>query len=305
MKNEIKNINNPIYSEFKKLKIISDNSIVKLSNSTRDKHIPVFKDTKSSVIFLGKYATQGSYYKNVKYNNLSKKRENKVNFKNKNIVVLKSLDDDYRRAKQWKKNIINKDILDFGCGWGAFLNNISQKAKQVSGVELREECLTYINKKYKNVHVQDNLSKFNKKFDLITSFHVLEHMPYQVEILKSLRKKLKSNGKLIIEVPHARDFLLEFGELKEFKKFTFWSEHLILHTKDSLKKVLSMAGFKNIKVSFYQRYGLTNHLGWLVKRSPGGHDYFSNLHDLDLDETYREYLIKKELTDTIIAEAKL
>jgi len=59
----------------------------------------------------------------------------------------------------------------------------------------------------------------------------------------------KKNGKIIVEVPHANDFLLELDELKEFKKFSFWSEYLILHTYLSLKKVLRQAGFKNIKVS--------------------------------------------------------
>lgn len=58
-------------------------------------------------------------------------------------------------------------------------------------------------------------------------FHVLEHIPHQLETLKILRKKLKKNGKIIIEVPHSEDFLLEFDELIEFKHFTFWSEHLI------------------------------------------------------------------------------
>ena len=69
-------------------------------------------------------------------------------------------------------------------------------------------------------------------------FHVLEHIPHQIQTLKIIKKNLKKNGKLIIEVPHADDFLLNFDELKEFKDFTFWSEHLILHTFFSLKKFL-------------------------------------------------------------------
>ena len=51
-------------------------------------------------------------------------------------------------------------------------------------------------------------------------FHVLEHIPHQLETLKILRKKLKKNGK-IIEVPHSEDFLLEFDELIEFKHLLF------------------------------------------------------------------------------------
>ena len=33
-------------------------------------------------------------------------------------------------------------------------------------------------------------------------FHVLEHLPYQIDTLKSIHSKLKKGGKIIIEVPH-------------------------------------------------------------------------------------------------------
>ena len=34
------------------------------------------------------------------------------------------IEDDLRRVDQFKKYLKNKDILDFGCGWGGFLRNI-------------------------------------------------------------------------------------------------------------------------------------------------------------------------------------
>jgi len=39
-------------------------------------------------------------------------------------------------------------------------------------------------------------------------FHVLDHIPYQVDIMKILKSKLKNKGKIIVEIPHARDFLI-------------------------------------------------------------------------------------------------
>ena len=91
---------------------------------------------------------------------------------------------------------------------------------------------------------------------LLHLFHVLEHLPQQTSTLKNLKKCLKKSGKIIIEVPHAKDFLLSRDDLKEFKDFTFWSEHLILHTFYSLKMILKKSGFKKIKIRYYQRYGL-------------------------------------------------
>ena len=61
-------ISNPIYKELIKLKIINKSNLVKISNQTRDKKIPVYKDLKSKVIFLEKYTTNTKYYEAVKYN---------------------------------------------------------------------------------------------------------------------------------------------------------------------------------------------------------------------------------------------
>jgi 2-polyprenyl-3-methyl-5-hydroxy-6-metoxy-1,4-benzoquinol methylase len=133
-------------------------------------------------------------------------------------------------------------------------------------------------------------------------FHVLEHIPYQVEILKEIKKKLKKNGKVIIEVPHANDFLLR---LKEFKKFTFWSEHLILHTENSLRKILEVSNFKKINIKYYQRYNFSNHLGWFINRMPGGHNHYKNISDSKINKDYSDYLIRKKNTDTQIDIASI
>ena len=64
---------------------------------------------------------------------------------------------------------------------------------------------------------------------------------------------------------------------KSFVNFTLWSEHLILHTKESLKCFLKKAGFNNNKIFFYQRYNLNNHIGWAIYDKGGGHIFFKKL----------------------------
>jgi hypothetical protein len=135
-------------------------------------------------------------------------------------------------------------------------------------------------------------------------FHVLEHIPYQINTLKMLKSKLKKNGKIIIEVPHAEDFLILQEELKEFKNFTFWSQHLILHTYKSLKTILHKSGFKNINIKFYQRYNFANHLGWFLKKKPGGHNFYKNIISKKLNKIYCDNLVRLKQTDTLIAIAE-
>ena len=301
-----RNISNPIYEELLKLKLISNKNLIEISQKTRDKNISVIQDKETKIIFLKKNIITKNYYniqKNLidKKTKLIKKGKTYVQLENKKIKT-NSLNDDQRRLKMFKKFVIKKDILDFGCGWGEFLN-ICKASRSRSGVEIREIPYKYIKKKFKSINVQKNLNHFQSKFDVITMFHVLEHIPNQVKILKSIKSKLKKNGKIFIEVPHAEDFLISQINLEEYKKFTFWSEHLILHTFKSLRTILKAAGFKKIEISFYQRYGLSNHLGWFIKKKPGGHVFFKNLISKNSNRYYSNMLKKLQKTDTLIASA--
>ena len=134
-------------------------------------------------------------------------------------------------------------------------------------------------------------------------FHVLEHLPNPIQILKNLKNRLERKGRIIIEVPSSHDFLFKFENLKNFRKFTFWSEHLILHTETSLNKFLKIAGFKNIKISHFQRYNLANHVGWFLSGKPGGHERHENLFSGEINENYKKFLEKNKTTDTLIAIA--
>ena len=300
---------NPIFDELMKLKLISKSNLMTLNNKTRDKKIKVIKDLKSKIIFLEKYITTNKYYSLVRYKDDDKKILDKSKRKITNIKTFSGniktpmIEDDYRRVSQFEKNLKNKDILDFGCGWGGFLRNI-KNYKSLSGVELRKECINFIKNNIKKIVISDNINSFDKKFDIITMFHVLEHIPYQTETLKVLKSKLKNKGKIIIEVPHAEDFLILQEELKEFKNFTFWSEHLILHTYKSLKSILLKSGFKNINIQYYQRYNFSNHLGWFLKRKPGGHNFYKEIVSDKLNISYCENLKKLGQTDTLIAIAE-
>jgi SAM-dependent methyltransferase len=144
----------------------------------------------------------------------------------------------------------------------------------------------------------------NDHFDVVTLFHVFEHLQDPLDTLKTIRQKLVKGGRVIIEVPHANDFLISFLNLEAFKKFTFWSEHLILHTRNSLATFLRSAGFTDIQVIGYQRYPLANHLFWLAHGKPGGHKTWSCLVNAEIDIAYGNLLAQLDMTDTLIAVAR-
>lgn len=293
----IYNISNPIYKELKKLKLISERNLVKISSRTRDAKIGVLKDKKTKIIFLEKCITNNNYYTSLEY------QKKDMNFLKKTKSTLSFLNDDVIRKKTYHKLLENKDILDFGCEWAGFLKNI-KNAKSLYGIEIRNECIKFIKENFSNINISNDINNYKKKFDIITLFHVLEHLPYQVSTLKVIKSKLKKKGKIIIEVPHAGDFLLSQDNLIEYRKYIFWSEHLIIHTYNSLKTILEHVGFNNINIKFYQRYNFSNHLGWFLNKHPGGHETYKGLISNKFNTIYKDNLIQEKKTDTIIAIAE-
>ena len=289
-------ITNPVFNDLKKVNLIEIDRLKILQYNLRNGSSPVFFDTKHQFIFLGKYLARENYYKKF-FSKIIPKETFKLISNKKNI-----LNDDLRYFQLFKKYIKNKSVLDYGCGYGHFLMHCKKITKDLNGVEISKNCIKYIQKENSKINIKDKISKFIKKFDVITLFHTLHYLPNQIETLIKLKKNLKKNGKIIIEVPSANDALISKFQLQSFKNFTFCKESLIWHTEKSLFLFLKCAGFKNIQIIKTQRHNLNNHLGWILKGKPGGHIFFKDLvKDKKTLLNYDVYLNKNSLNDTLIA----
>lgn len=298
-------ITNPVYRDLLKNNLISDNNLIITSKKTRDSNIPVLKDKKTKIIFLKSFSTSSKYYKTAKSHDkrlLKTKSQKKINYiyTLNNIILSPYLADDIRRAKNYNKIFKRKKILDFGCGWGNFLLSLNNECTKY-GTEIGDNFLKFIKTNYKHINIKENILEFKDQFDYVTLFHVLHYLPNQIETLRIIRSKLKKKGKIIIEVPNAEDFLLQ---LKQFRNFSFCKEQLILHTEKSLSKFTKKAGFKNIKIRYYQRYDMNNHFGWFLKNKPGGHEFFKEMFKKSIKNDYSNFLKKEKITDTLILEAE-
>lgn len=278
---------------------ISDDRVELFSNKTRDSlNLNVFRDSTSKVIFIDNHYVGDGEYESGEY------RKQSTPLIKSTGINYEDIADNERRYNSYRQFITAKDICDFGCGAGSFLKRAQPIAKSVCGVELQKNYADEINNI--GINCYKLIQNVPKPIDVITLFHCLEHLPDPTSILHNLRASLKDNGEgtLIIEVPHARDFLIENLKLEEFIDFTLWSQHLVLHTRESLRLLLADAGFNNIVIEGVQRYSIANHFQWLCNKKPGGHkSLLSTMQTPELIASYEKALARIDATDTIVAIA--
>ena len=142
----------------------------------------------------------------------------------------------------------NKNLLDIGCGTGDFLNKALKNNWVVSGIEPNLQARTIANKKTNNsVFKIEKLLEFEENsFDVITLWHVLEHLPNLEDHFSVFKKLLKSNGVLIIAVPNYKSF-----DAKYYKEF--WAaydvpRHLWHFNKTAISKLVSKFSMQVLKI---------------------------------------------------------
>lgn len=100
-----------------------------------------------------------------------------------------------------------KNLLDVGCGTGDFLLTCKNNNWNVVGVEPNSNAKSLAKEKLKTETIFDSLNEIDsKQFDVITLWHVLEHVPDLDNYISKLKSLLKPNGVLVIAVPNYKSF---------------------------------------------------------------------------------------------------
>ena len=128
--------------------------------------------------------------------------------------------DDRRRFNMFRNLIENKRLLDFGCGNGGFLLQSKSIASDLAGVELEKRIQKYWQNR---LLIYPTINNINSEYDLITAFHVLEHLSDPIKIIRELSELLSKNGMILIEVPNSEDVLLTLYDCEPYQNFTYWS----------------------------------------------------------------------------------
>lgn len=210
--------------------------------------------------------------------------------------------DDERRFRFFQGRLPGSRVLDFGCGAGGFLLKAREVAAVAEGVEPEQRLQPHFHQV--GVRVWPSLemaAEAGGRFDLVTSFHVVEHLPDPRQTLVQLAGLLAEGGELVVEVPSADDALLTLFANEPFRHFTYWSQHLFLFNPRTLADLVRQAGLTLRWVKQVQRYPLSNHLHWLARGKPGGHKQWAFLDSATLNDAYGAQLAALGLCDTLVA----
>ena len=141
-------------------------------------------------------------------------------------------------------------IIDFGCGTGAFLDICKKSNWKVYGIEPGANAREITKKKIGN-NLYPDIKSFNEnypelKVEIITLWHVLEHIPDIEEFFSFVDNHLSANGTLIIAVPNCSSY--------DAKIFTeYWAaydvpRHLWHFTPETITKLFGNRNFNRLNV---------------------------------------------------------
>lgn len=148
-----------------------------------------------------------------------------------------------------------KSILDIGCGTGDFLKSCKNNNWKIVGVEPNEKAKSIAQNKL-NQKIASEISELGlQQFDVVSMWHVLEHIPNLNEYIYELKKRLKPKGILMIAVPNYKSY-----DAKYYGRF--WAaydvpRHLWHFSKKSIKLLfddVEMKVTKTIPMKFDSYY---------------------------------------------------
>lgn len=167
------------------------------------------------------------------------------------------------------------NMLDFGCGYGFFIELMKKRGYYFEGIEISSErlmiCQKRLGKYFENITninllIEEVPTNMKEKYNLVTMFHLLEHITKPKELLKKIAQLLKADGLLVVEVPNVNNIMMEAS--KEFNDFFFIRDHVAYYTPKLLKDVIEESGFEVVLQKGNQIYGLTNHMNWIINGRP-------------------------------------
>jgi SAM-dependent methyltransferase len=212
-------------------------------------------------------------------------------------------------------------VLDIGCSSGFFLDALGDGYDRF-GCEWNPEDAAYVRDVGELPCEEGNLLDIypGQRFTAICANQVLEHQTNPAKFLRDCKERLIGGGYLYLETPNVRDALLTVYGVDEYRDRWYRKPHITYWNRETLAGALGALAFE-AKVMGDQRYGLMNHINWILNKKPMADvqeaqfilQPVNRAHPLSgilnrsisrLDKEYRTVMVSYGCNDTLIAKAR-
>jgi 2-polyprenyl-3-methyl-5-hydroxy-6-metoxy-1,4-benzoquinol methylase len=167
--------------------------------------------------------------------------------------LLKRLESVYRRlALRGHVSFISKaaghrtgqDLLDVGCGSASLLALMKQRGFRVMGLDFSSEAAA-VAKQENGIHVVvgslEDAAFPDGSFDIVTLFHVMEHVTNPRDVLHEVGRILRPAGSIVLQVPNIDSWQFRIFGAKWYGLDI--PRHLIDYSSDAMLRLLAEMGF--------------------------------------------------------------
>lgn len=142
----------------------------------------------------------------------------------------------------------NGNILDYSCGQGDFLCEAKKRGWNVYGTEYSPAAINLCRSRGLNVIEEEYFQKnlFDIKFDVITSFEIIEHINNPCRHFDAIYKKLRHEGIYYCTTPNFNS-IMRYVEKNDFG-IIYYPEHLSYYTRSSISYVARRCNFRIKKI---------------------------------------------------------
>jgi SAM-dependent methyltransferase len=197
----------------------------------------------------------------------------------------------------------NKIVADVGCGGGGWLDFIKGVAATTIAVEPSEIYRKHLKKTghIPYAYMKDAIKDFAKQVDVITSFDVIEHVADPQDFVNDTVSLVKDDGKVIVGTPSDHRHLRELLG-NDFNSFIFSVQHPWVFAEKGLRILFEKAGFQDIRIRQYMKYGLGNVFAWLKEGRPMGHAVYPFISST-VNESWKANLAETGYGDYLVVYA--
>lgn len=167
-----------------------------------------------------------------------------------------------QRVRWIRTNFSGRNLLDIGSGQGFFLYHAQQHGFSVTGIDVSSRAVQFCEQAFHiYVHLQNINQEFelDEKFDVITMWHILEHVSDPLGVARRIRQLLTPHGRLMIEMPNINS--LKFRLASRQHRWIGGNHprhHKYFFSWKTLRQLLEQAGYDSVeKVNL--NYHLTKH----------------------------------------------